>query len=108
VFGWSIVRIDQPNTIADGVATQAVGELTFPVLAAHLDGIVTVSEDEIRAAMRFVMERMKQVVEPTGALTTAALLQGRVPDVAGRRILSVFCGGNVDTATLGTLLAESH
>jgi threo-3-hydroxy-L-aspartate ammonia-lyase len=93
-----IVAIAQPVTIADGVATTSVGTLTFPILQALVDEIVTVSEDEIRDAVRFIGARMKQLVEPTGALTTAALLRGRVPDVQGRQILTVFCGGNADPA----------
>jgi threo-3-hydroxy-L-aspartate ammonia-lyase len=100
----SIVTIPQPRTIADGVATQAVGTHTFPILSALLDGIVTVTEDEIVSGLSFVMSRMKQLVEPTGALTTAALLQHRVPDVQGAKVLSVFCGGNVDLSVVGKLL----
>jgi threo-3-hydroxy-L-aspartate ammonia-lyase len=91
-----IVTIPQPLTIADGVATPAVGTLTFPIMQALVDEIVTVSEDEIRDAVRFISLRMKQVVEPTGALTTAALLQGRVANIAGLNVLTVFCGGNTD------------
>lgn len=91
-----IVTIAQPQTIADGVATTALGDLTFPILRALVDEIVTVSEDQIRDATRFIAMRMKQLVEPTGALTTAALLHRRVADVGGRNVLTVFCGGNAD------------
>ena len=94
-----IVTIDQPKTIADGVATRFVGTHTFPILQALLDEIVTVTEEEILRALRFVLVRMKQVVEPTGALTTAALLEGRV-DVRGRNVISIFCGGNLDFGVL--------
>jgi threonine dehydratase len=100
-----IVTIEQPRTVADGVATTAVGQLTFPIMATLVDEIVTVGEEEILSAMAFIATRMKQVVEPTGALTTAALLEGRVPDVVGRRVLTVFCGGNVDPATLARAAA---
>ena len=94
-----IVRIAQPSTIADGVATTALGHLTFPVLQKHLSGIVTVTEAEILYALGFILTRMKQVVEPTGALTTAALLAGKI-DVGGQRVLTVFCGGNLDLDVL--------
>ncbi len=100
----SIVKIAQPATVADGVATQSVGTLTFPILQMLLDDIVTVSEDEIMTAMRFVMERMKQVVEPTGALTTAALLEHRI-DVRGKVVVSVLCGGNLDLDVVGSMHA---
>jgi threo-3-hydroxy-L-aspartate ammonia-lyase len=93
-----VVRIDQPRTVADGVATPAVGDLTFPILQTLLEEIVTVSEEEILRAQHFVVTRMKQFVEPTGALTTAALLFDRVRDITGRRVVTVFCGGNGDVA----------
>ncbi len=95
-----IVTIEPPRTVADGVATTSVGRLTFEVIRALVDEIVTVEEDEILAATAFVASRMKQLVEPTGALTTAALLTGRVRGVEGRNVLGVFCGGNTDLSTL--------
>ena len=98
----SIVTIAQPITVADGVATQAVGTHTFPILRSLLDDVVTVTDEEIMSALRFVLERMKQVVEPTGALTTAALLQARV-NVTGKRVVSVLCGGNLDLGLLERL-----
>ena len=98
----SIVTIVQPITVADGVATQAVGTHTFPILRSLLDEVVTVTDEEIMSALRFVLERMKQVVEPTGALTTAALLQARV-NVTGKRVVSVLCGGNLDLGLLERL-----
>lgn len=98
----SIVAIDQPVTIADGVATRAIGTHTFPILRSLLDDIVTVTDEELLSALRFVLERMKQVVEPTGALTTAALLERRV-DVKGKNVVSVLCGGNLDLGLLQRL-----
>jgi threo-3-hydroxy-L-aspartate ammonia-lyase len=98
-----IVTIAQPVTVADGVATPAIGAHTFPLLSALLDDIVTVSEEEILSALGFIVTRMKQAVEPTGALTTAALLEGRIPNIAGKNVLTVFCGGNLDPAVLGKL-----
>ena len=95
-----IVTIDQPDTVADGVATRAVGTLTFPILRSLLDGIVTVTEDEILSALSFVVSRMKQVVEPTGALTTAALLHHRVEGVHGKNVMTLFCGGNLDPSVM--------
>ncbi|SDJ59000.1 threonine ammonia-lyase [Nonomuraea jiangxiensis] len=80
------------RTIADGVRTP-LSELTFAHLSARLDGIVTVSEDEIKAAMGHLARSARLVAEPTGAVATAALLSGRVP--AGRTVV-VLSGGNVD------------
>jgi threonine dehydratase len=80
------------RTIADGVRTP-LSELTFAHLSARLDGIVTVTEDEIKAAMGHLARAARLVAEPTGAVATAALLSGRVP--AGRTVV-VLSGGNVD------------
>ncbi len=91
-----IIEIAQPKTIADGVASPAIGPVTFAVMQAYVDEIITVPEDEILSATRFIATHMKQIVEPTGALTTAALLNHRVTDVAHKRVLTLFCGGNAD------------
>lgn len=95
-----IVQIAPPRTIADGVATPAIGKLPFAIMRELVDEIVTVTEDEIWQALELVMTRTKQVVEPTGVLTTAAALFGRVP-VRDRRVMSLLCGGNLDLAVLG-------
>jgi threonine dehydratase len=93
-----IVHIDTPRTIADGAQTQSSGKLTFPVIQALVRGIVTVSDAQLVQTMRLLAERLKIVVEPTGALAAAALLnqvQG-LPDLRGRRVGVVLSGGNVD------------
>jgi threonine dehydratase len=94
----SIVSIPVPRTIADGQQTQAPGNLTWPIVRALCTGIVTVTDDEIRAAMRFAFERFKLVLEPSGACALAALLTAKV-DVHGARVGVVLSGGNVDAAT---------
>lgn len=98
----TIVRIDVPRTVADGVATPAVGKYPFAIMRVLLDSIVTVSEDEIMRALELVMTRTKQVVEPTGVLSTAAALFGKV-DVRGRKVVSLLCGGNIDLRVLQRL-----
>jgi len=65
-----------PKTIADGAQTQHAGQLTFPVIRALVDDVLTVSDAQLVRAMRFFMERMKLVVEPTGCLGAAAALEG--------------------------------
>jgi threo-3-hydroxy-L-aspartate ammonia-lyase len=96
-----IVEIPQPKTVADGVASPSVGTVTFPVIQALVDEIITVPEAEILAATKFIATHMKQLLEPTGALTTAALLNHRVSGVQGKRVLTLFCGGNVDLSIFG-------
>ena len=89
-----IVKIPVPVTIADGLQTTAPGEVTFRIASALVDAVVTVEDDELRHAMRFLFERLKLVVEPSGAAGAAALLGGKV-DVAGKRVGVVISGGNV-------------
>jgi threonine dehydratase len=95
------VHIDVPRTIADGLQTTAPGELTFTVNRELVDEIVTVSDDQIVDAMAFLFDRMKLVVEPSGAVGVAALLSGRI---AGSRIGVVLSGGNVGAARFAELL----
>lgn len=97
------VTIPVPDTIADGMQTTAPGVLTFPIVRALCAGVVTVSDDEIREAMRFAFERLKLVVEPSGAAALAALLFGKV-DVRDRRVGITISGGNVDAATFARLI----
>jgi len=91
----SRVSIPVPQTIADGQQTQAPGELTWPIARALCAGIVTVSDDELLDAMRFAFERLKIVLEPSGASALAAVLFGKI-DVAGKRVGVMLSGGNVD------------
>ena len=99
-----IVSIPVPKTIADGQQTQSPGELTWPIVRALAAGVVTVSDDEIRAAMRFAFERLKLVVEPSGASALAALLFGKV-DVREARVGVTISGGNVDPATFAACIS---
>jgi threonine dehydratase len=89
--------VKNPPTIADGARTPSLGKLTFPLVRENVDDMVTVPDEALIRAMRFVWERMKLVVEPTGVLALAAALEGRV-EVAGRRVGVVLSGGNVDLA----------
>jgi threonine dehydratase len=87
-----VVSIGPTTTIADGLRTSHPGELTWPVVQRYVDDIVLVSEDEIRAACRYLLRQAKQVVEPSGAVSVAAAMR------TGGRVLAVVSGGNVDLA----------
>lgn len=91
----TLQSVRDPETIADGARTPSLGNVTFPLVLKHVDDIVTVSEEAIIRAMRFLWERMKLVVEPTGALALAALLDGAV-SAEGLRVGVIISGGNVD------------
>jgi threonine dehydratase len=95
------VHIDVPRTIADGLQASAPGELTFAVNRERVDDVVTVSDDEILDAMAFLFDRMKLVVEPSGAVGVAALFAGRA---RGARVGVVLSGGNVGVARFAELL----
>ncbi|MEV6305173.1 threo-3-hydroxy-L-aspartate ammonia-lyase [Actinoplanes sp. NPDC051861] len=97
------VRIDVPRTIADGLTVSTPGELTFPINRALVDEIVLVSDDELRDAMRFAVDRLKLVIEPSAATTLAALLNHRLDPVPAR-IGVIISGGNVGAARLAELL----
>jgi threo-3-hydroxy-L-aspartate ammonia-lyase len=97
------VQIDVPRTIADGLQTTAPGELTFAVNRELVDEIVTVSDAQIVEAMMFLFDRMKLVVEPSGAVGVAALLAGRI---SGSRVGVVLSGGNVGAARFAELLSR--
>jgi threonine dehydratase len=93
-----------PQTIADGARTQSLGALTFPLVLRHVNDIITVTDAELVAAMRILWERMKLVVEPTGALATAGVLKGAI-DVRDRRVGIILSGGNVDLKAVAALFA---
>jgi threonine dehydratase len=92
-----IERVEDPQTIADGARTPALGEVTFPLIRALVSEIVTVPDEALIDAMRFVWERMKLIVEPTGVLGLAALMSGAVK-LPGSRVGVILSGGNVDPA----------
>jgi threonine dehydratase len=87
--------VRNPPTIADGARTASLGSLTFPLVRRHVHDMVTVSDAALVRAMAFLWERLKLVVEPTGALAAAALLEGVVA-APGARVGVILSGGNVD------------
>jgi threonine dehydratase len=101
-----IVHIATPRTIADGAQTQSSGRLTFPVIQALVQGVLTVSDAQLVETMRFFASRMKLVVEPTGCLGAAALLEGAI-DLRGARVGIIVSGGNVDLERYAALLSGS-
>ncbi len=100
-----IVHIATPKTIADGAQTQHSGQLTFPVIQRLVKSIVTVSDAQLIKTMRFFAERLKIVVEPTGCLAAAALLEG-VVQAKDLRVGVIVSGGNVDLARYAGFLAS--
>ena len=95
------------RTIADGLRTQSVGERNFAHIQAYVDGIITVTEAEIRAAMRAIVATARLVPEPSGAVTTAALLFHAAELPPYRKAVAIVSGGNVDPKMLAEVLTES-
>ena len=98
------VRLERIDTIADGLAAPFAGDLTYEIVRLSVDDVVLVPDDEIRAAMRFLLERCKILAEPAGAAATAALLHGRVKLIPGSPVVSIVSGGNISPALLAELI----
>ena len=98
-----LVTIATPETIADGARTPSLGKLTFPIVLRYVDDMVTVDDKQLARAMFFLWERMKIVVEPTGALAACAALERKV-DVRGFKVGVIISGGNVDLHWAATQL----
>jgi len=93
--------VNNPKTVADGARTPSLGSLTFPLVLEHVSDMATVDDPTLLKTMFYLWERLKLVVEPTGALGAAAALEGATP-LAGRRVGVVLSGGNVDLAQVGS------
>lgn len=100
-----IVKIATPKTIADGAQTQALSDTTFAIIRRDVTHILTANDDQLIESMRFYAERMKIVVEPTGALSLAGARHGGI-DLKGKRVGFIISGGNVDLASYGALLSD--
>jgi len=99
------IHIPPPYTIADGIRTQQPGSLTFPIVQALAHGVLSVSDDEVKDAMRLMLLRLKLLVEPTGAVPVALLLSGRL-DLRGQRVGVIVSGGNADAALVAEIVAS--
>lgn len=98
-----LIVAESAATIADGIAVKTPGDLTFDLIQRNVDGMVTVSDTEIADAILLLLERCKQVVEPSGATSLAAVLNGRI-DVSGKRVVCVLSGGNIDVSFIQSII----
>ena len=99
----TLQSVHNPDTIADGARTHSAGKLTFPLILHHVHGMLTVTDEELLRSMFYLWERMKIVVEPTGALAAAALLEGKL-NARGQRVGVIVSGGNVDLKAVARFL----
>ncbi len=101
----TLQTVHNPKTVADGARTPSLGALTFPLVLQHVADMATVDDATLLETMFYLWERMKLVVEPTGALGAAAAIHGKIP-VAGKRVGVILSGGNVDLTQVGGWLAN--
>ncbi len=99
-----VVTLDAASTLADGIAVKRAGELTFEHVRKVVDGIVTVSEEEIASAILYLLEKEKTVVEGAGAVPVAALLHHKIAGLEGRRTVCVVSGGNIDVNVVARVI----
>jgi threonine dehydratase len=99
-----VIPLRTANTIADGISVARVGERTLPIVTQRVAEIVTVSEEEIAAAIMILLEREKTLAEGAGAVGFAALMQQRLPSVKGKKVVVVISGGNIDMTMLSRIL----
>lgn len=102
----TITPIKETSTIADGLRTIQPGDMTFPIIQKYLDDIVLVSEEEIKKSLLYVMERTKQIIEPSSAVTIASVMFDKVK-VRNKNIVCVCSGGNIDMANLANIFQHN-
>ena len=102
----TLQTVRNPDTIADGARTPSLGKVTLPLVMRYVSDMLTVSDAELLRGMLLIWERMKILVEPTGALAAAALLEGKL-DAKGARVGVILSGGNVDLRWAAQRLLET-
>lgn len=99
-----IETLPKVQTIADGIAVKTPGDLTFELTQKYVDGIVTVSDDEIALAILTLMEQQKLISEGAGAVPVAAVMNGKIPDIKGKKVCCLVSGGNIDVTILSRVI----
>lgn len=98
------LTLSTANTFADGIAVKHPGDLTFDLVGKYVDGIVTVTEDEIAAAVLFLIEQRKLVCEGAGAVSVAAMIYDKIPELHGKKVCCLLSGGNIDVNILSRVI----
>jgi threonine dehydratase len=98
--------LDSVVTIADGIAVKKPGDLTYDLCSKYVDKVVTVSDDEIAAAILCLMEKQKMVSEGAGAASVAAAMFNKIPELKGKKVCSVVSGGNIDVTILSRVISR--
>ncbi len=104
VLDGEIETLSKVQTIADGIAVKTPGDITYDLVTKYVDGIVTVSDDEIALAILTLLEQQKLIAEGAGAVPVAAVLAGRIPDIDGKNVCCLVSGGNIDVTILSRVI----
>lgn len=99
-----IETLDRVQTIADGIAVKTPGNLTYELVGKYVDGIVTVTDDEIALAILTLLEQHKLIAEGAGAVPVASVLTGKIPDIEGKNVCCLVSGGNIDVTILSRVI----
>lgn len=99
-----IETLNEVNTIADGIAVKTPGNLTYDLCQKYVDGIVTVTDDEIALAILTLLEQQKLIAEGAGAVPVAAVMNGKIPDIDEKNVVCVVSGGNIDVTILSRVI----
>lgn len=100
----SIETLGNVNTIADGIAVKTPGDLTYELCSKYVDGIITVTDDEIALAILTLLEQQKLISEGAGAVSVAAVMNGKVPDIRNKNVCCLVSGGNIDVTILSRVI----
>lgn len=99
-----VERLEKVSTIADGIAVKQPGEKTFELCKEYVDGVVTVTEDEISSAILALIEQQKMIAEGAGAASVAAVMFDKIPEMKGKKVVCVISGGNIDVTILSRVI----
>ncbi|MGN0533316.1 MAG: threonine ammonia-lyase [Eubacterium sp.] len=104
IFDGEIETLSKVQTIADGIAVKTPGDLTFELTQKYVDGIYTVTDDEIALAILTLLEQQKLIAEGAGAVPVAAVMNGKIPELEGKKVCCLVSGGNIDVTILSRVV----
>ncbi len=101
-----IETLPSVSTVADGIAVKEPGRLTFDICSKYVDGIVSVTDDQVSAAILALIEKQKMIAEGAGAVSLAAVMFGKIPDMKGKKVVCLISGGNIDVTILSRVISR--
>ncbi len=101
-----IETLPSVSTVADGIAVKEPGKLTFEICSRYVDKIVSVTDDQVSAAILALIEKQKMIAEGAGAVSLAAVMFGKIPDIKGKKVVCLISGGNIDVTILSRVISR--